>query len=154
MLRVAQKLIKQVDMSRVRGAVIWNTLTVALHNDHWCQWMVIRYSFSWFIDHMLLCANGGSWKLKVTPKVYSELLYNVESGSDWSIRSRLDCYNEMLFVSNYDSMQHFTISLFEFPPWNWNLKQYIQQWRGIHTKYQMNSLASLLPSPLPRMPDW
>ena len=37
-------------MSRVRDAVIWNTSTFALHNDHWIQISINGHTFSQFID--------------------------------------------------------------------------------------------------------
>ena len=41
-------------MSRVRDAVIWNTSTVALHNDHWIQISINGHTFSQFIDRTQL----------------------------------------------------------------------------------------------------
>ena len=60
--RVAQKLIDLGDMSRVRGTVIWNILTVALYNDHLCQWMAIPFLPHWPLFATVYLVDHGSLK--------------------------------------------------------------------------------------------
>ena len=58
--------------------VFWNTLTVALHNDHWRQWMVMPFPLHLTIRHFVL---SGSCQLKMNLKC--TVLRSNRSRLDW-----------------------------------------------------------------------
>ena len=90
-------------MSRLRDAVIWNTSTVALHNDHWIQISItnkwpyhfpINQPYALRYLYLLFC---GPWKLNVISN-----LGVVEGNLAFTLnQERSSCYTITLKNSNW-----------------------------------------------------